>query len=190
MLSKDKKERCPAFGSRVVSAVNKSLLVWGFICLGLLTACGYKVSGRGELPGGVQTIDIQVLENRSSETGVEITITNALTNELNRRRQGSVAQRDKADARLSGTIESLTWDTVSRTGINTASERKVYAKLSLTLTDKSGNVLWKRIGLRGEQAYVVVAGDKAATDRNRRIAIDELSEKMAEYVYRSLTDNF
>lgn len=167
------------------------LLIWGFICLGMLWACGYQFAGRGDLPGGIQTVAVEVLENRSSETGMEISITNALINELNRRRQGSVVDAGKADAVLSGTIDSIVWDTASRRGINTASERRVSATLSLTLTDVAGSVLWKKSGLSAAQAYDVAQdGDKTITEGNRRQAIRVLSEQMAEYVYRRLIDNF
>ncbi len=166
---------------------------WGLIALiaaGVLTGCGYQLAGRGELPGDTQTIAIRMLENKSSESGIETLITNALINELNRRRRGSVVDVGRADAVLAGTIESLTWDTVAHRGVNTASERRVYAIISLTLTDRSGNVLWKRSGLNGEQAYAVVEGNKSATEFNRRQAIAVLAEQVAENVYRRLTDNF
>jgi outer membrane lipopolysaccharide assembly protein LptE/RlpB len=157
---------------------------------GVLAACGYQLAGKGDLPGGIQTIAIKMLDNRSSETGIETTFTNALINELNRRRRGTVVDSQKADAVLGGAIESLTWDTVARRGTITASERRVYASLSLTLTDGAGKVLWKRAGLKAEQAYAVVDGNKSSTERNRLMAINILSEQMAEYVYRRLTDNF
>lgn len=160
------------------------------LCTGALAGCGYQLAGKGDLPGGIQTIAVEMLDNRSSETGIETAFTNALINELNRRRRGTVVDSQKADAVLAGAIESLTWDTVARRGANTASERRVYALLSLTLTDGAGNVLWKRAGLKAEQAYAVVDGDKSSTESNRRMAINILSEQMAEYVYRRLTDNF
>lgn len=152
--------------------------------------CGYRLAGRGELPGKISTISVRMLENRSSETGVETLVTNALISELNRRRTGSVTDPERADAVLSGTIQSLTWDTVAHRGVNTASERRVYITFALTLTDRSGEVLWKRSSLSGAQAYAVLEGNKSATDNNRRQAIGILAEKMAESIYRSLTDNF
>jgi outer membrane lipopolysaccharide assembly protein LptE/RlpB len=165
-------------------------MVLSLWCAGALTACGYQLVGKGDLPGGIQTIAVKVLKNRSSETGIETTFTNALINELNRRRRGTVVDSQRADAVLGGAIESLTWNTVARRGTNTASERRVYASLSLTLTDGAGNILWKRTGLKAEQAYAVVDGNKSSTESNRRRAIGMLSEQMAEYVYRRLTDNF
>ncbi len=167
-------------------------MVWllPVLCLILPTACGYQLAGRGTLPGGVERIAIKVLTNRSSETGVEISITSALVSELNRRRQGTVVDPAEAEATMTGTIESLTWDTVSRKGINTALERRVYGTLSLTLTDPSGKVLWKRSGLKAEQAYAVVDDNKPATESNRRQAIGVLAQRLAENVYRRLTDDF
>jgi outer membrane lipopolysaccharide assembly protein LptE/RlpB len=173
-----------------VSVCAGRWLLFALTAAGLLTGCGYRLAGRGELPGNTQTIAVRILENRSSETGVETLITNALINELNRRRRGSVVSMDRADAVLAGTIESITWDTVAHRGINVASERRVYATISLTLIDRSGNVLWKRPGLSGEQAYTVVNDNKSATEFNRRKAISILAEQVAENVYRRLTDNF
>lgn len=164
--------------------------VFALLCIGAMSACGYGLAGRGQLPGGIQTIAVRLLDNRSSVTGIETTFTNALINEINQRRQGSVVDPPKADAILAGSIESLTWDTVTRKGTNIASERRVYASLSLTLTDGQGHVLWERSGLRAEQAYAVVEGNKTSTENNRRQAIGILSEQMAESVYRRLTDHF
>ena len=169
----------------VAVSILSTLLILGF-----LAGCGYRLAGRGELPAKISTVSVRMLENRSSETGVETLITNALISELNRRRSGSVVGPQRADAVLAGTIQSLTWDTVSHRGVNTASERRVYVTLALTLTDRSGGVLWERSALSGAQAYMVVEGNKTATDNNRRQAIGVLAEKMAESVYRSLTDNF
>lgn len=147
------------------------------------------MAGRGDLPADTQTVAVRMLENRSSETGLETLVTNALINELNRRRQGSVVDEGRADAVLTGTIDALTWDTVAHRGVNVASERRVYMTISLTLTDRSGNVLWKRSGLRGEQAFDSVE-DKIATEFNRRQAITVMAQQVAENVYRGLTDNF
>jgi outer membrane lipopolysaccharide assembly protein LptE/RlpB len=165
------------------------LLIFGGI-ISMSAGCGYRFAGRGDLPGGIQTLSVRILENRTSESGVETIFTNSLINELNRRRRGSVVDDARADGVLQGSIESLAWETVARVGTHTAAERRVYASLALKLTDRQGNVLWKRSGLRAEQAYPVVEGNKSATESNRRQAITTLSEQMAEHVYRRLTDRF
>ncbi len=166
------------------------VVIWIGLLVTIFQGCGYRMAGRGTLPGGIQTLSVRILENRSSETGAETWVTNALIGELSRRRQGSVVDAAHAEATLSGAIDSLTWDTVTRRGLNTAAERRVVATVSLTLIDTRGEIIWKRTGLRAEQAYVVVEGNKSATDFNRRNAIKELSDRIAENVYRRLTEQF
>ena len=160
------------------------------ICLLLLSGCGYQLSGQGSLPGGVERITIEVLENRSTERGIETTITNALIDEFNRRRPGGVVDIAVAQAVLAGTIDTIAWNTISHRGVNVAAERRVTVSLSLVLTDTTEKVLWKRSGLNAEQAYTVVDGNKPATESNRREAIVLVAQRVSETVYRSLVDNF
>ena len=75
-------------------------------------------------------------------------------------------------------------------GVNIAAERRVVVIISLVLTDMEGKVLWKRSRLTAEQAYAVVDGDKAATESNRRQAIDLAAERVAETAYQRMVDNF
>ena len=160
------------------------------LALCLAVACGYHMAGSGKLPGGIQKIAVNVLDNRSGETGVETTMTNAVVIELNRRRKGIVVDMAQAEGILSGTIESLSSDTVSHKGSHTSLERRVYVTVSLKLTDPKGKVLWKANQLQAEQAYPVVEGDKPATENNRRQAIAALAQRLAENIYRRLTDEF
>ena len=176
-------------GQRGVSGTANTVLLTMLAAVWLV-GCGYQLAGRGDLPGHIETLAVRMLVNHSSETGVETLMTNALITELNRRRTGSVRGVEQADAVLSGTIDTIRWDTVAHRGVNTASERRVYATISLTLTDHSGQVLWQRSGLTAEQAYSVVGDNKTATDYNRRQAIGVLAQRMAENIYRRLTDNF
>jgi hypothetical protein len=142
------------------------------------------------LPGNVERIAVNVLQNRSTVSDIETTITSALVSEFNRRRRGVIVKEDKAQATLAGTIDSITWDTVARRGVTTAAERRVYVTISLELSDVDGNVLWKRARLAAEQAYTVDEGDKTATENNRRQAIDLAAQRVAESAYLSMIDNF
>ncbi|MCJ8502550.1 LPS assembly lipoprotein LptE [Desulfatitalea alkaliphila] len=157
--------------------------------LTLLTACGYQLAGEGPLPGGVNTIAVTMLANRTGESGVEAVMTNALIDELTRRRQGVLVDAQRADAVLSGTITGLSADTLSRSATLTARERRLVVTASLTLKDRNGNVLWQEGQLRAETSYPV-AGTKAGTETNRRLAIGKVAQRLAEYVYERLTDTF
>jgi hypothetical protein len=157
-----------------------------------IAACGYQMAGRrnSALPGDAKTIGVKMLVNRSIETGAEAVITNALADELNRRRPGTLKSADHADAILSGRIESILRETVARVGTLTASQERVTVTLSLALKDASGNTLWERSHLTAQENYGVVRGNKPATEGNRRQAILRASKQLAENVYRGLTDNF
>jgi outer membrane lipopolysaccharide assembly protein LptE/RlpB len=165
--------------------------VWlGVLCgVMLLTGCGYQLAGSGELPGEVATIAIPMLANRTAESGLEAVMTNALIDELSRRRQNLVVSEERADAVLRGTISGLGTETLSRSATLTAVERRLVITAELTLTDRNGNVLWQDRQLRAEQAYAV-AGTKAGTETNRRLAIGQVAQRLAEYVYERLTDAF
>lgn len=164
-------------------------LALGLPLLFSLVACGYQLAGSGELPGGINTIAVSVLKNRTGQSGLETEVTNALIDELTRRRQDLVVSADRADAILSGSIDSLSTEALTRTGALTASERRLVITASLTLKDRNGEILWQRSSLRAEQAYAVTS-DRFISDRNRLLAIGEVSRRLAEYTYERLTDTF
>lgn len=168
----------------------KRLFIWAVALSIPLAGCGYQMVGGGSLPGGVETVAIPLLTNRTSETGLETVLTNALIVQMNRRRKGCVVETEKAQAVLSGTIDKLGRDTLARKGTHTALERRVYVVVSLALTRKNDEPLWKGSELRAEQAYAVLDGDPVSTDANRRKAIELLAERLAETVVRRLTDDF
>lgn len=155
--------------------------------LAFLSACGYRFAGGGSLPSGIKTVCVTMLTNRTSETGVENTFTNDLIYEFTR--NGKIASIDKADALLSGVVKSMSIKTISRSGAQTSIERRVTITLDLKLTDNDGRIIWSVKGVSGNEAYDV-ASDKLSTEQNRRSAISTLSERLAEKVYNSLTEDF
>ena len=153
--------------------------------------CGYQFSGSGSYPADVTRIYITILENRSSETGVETTFTNDLIFEFTRNRKESVApDRASADGILSGTIASLSVENISRSSVSTAVERRVTGILNLRLESPDGRMLWVSGDIVERQAYSVVSGDKLATDQNKADAIAAVSQKLAESAFKRLTDDF
>ncbi len=165
---------------------------WGlYLAAGLLlfTACGYRMAGSGNLPAGLEHFAVHVLENRTSETGLELVFTNALVNEFNRRRPGTIVNSQEAPAFLDGTIVSLGWNTIARSGPVTALERQVYAIMSVAFTDRQGHVIWQSGPIRGMQAYRVTRDDSDA-DGNKRQAINQLAERLAEDILLRMTTNF
>jgi hypothetical protein len=155
----------------------------------MLVGCGYRLAGSGQLPGKVKTIAVQVFENRTAESGLETTVTNAVIDELTRRRQDLVVESGRAEALLSGTVTRLTASTVSRSGTLTAQERKVVITAAFVLKGSDGTVLWQRGAIHADQAYAVEES-KSATEMNKRLAIGLAAQRLAEYLFESLTDAF
>ncbi len=170
--------------------ILKTKNIWiVFLCLLCLffSACGYRFTGGGSLPAGVKSVYIAMLENRTSETGMESIFTNDLIYEFTK--NSEVASKDRADAYLSGIIKSMSIETISRRGTHTSLERRVKIVLDLKLTDTDGKVIWVAKDISENEEYDVMS-DKLATEQNRRDAISALSKRLAEKVYNRLTEDF
>ena len=154
------------------------------------SACGYRFSGKENLPAGVKRVFVTVFENRTMETGVEILFTDDIIQEFIRNRKDSLANsRTGADAILSGTVESIRIRTISSEGTHTPLKRRVWATISLKLTGSDGRIVWKKNGISESEPYDVMPL-KQETEQNRRDALSVLSKKIAERVYFRLTDDF
>jgi hypothetical protein len=131
-----------------------------------------------------------VLENKSSESGIENTVTRNLINEFTLRQKRSlVGKVDQADSILSGTVSRIRFHTISAKGKDSARERRVTVSVSLNLADREGNVLWAAKNLSDNETYNVVE-DKNETERNKRVAIERASKKVAERALNRMTDDF
>jgi len=164
------------------------------ICLGivsflLLHACGYRLYGGGDLPGGIKTIYVEVLENNTSESSIETIFTNDIISEFIRFRKVTLTSRETAQGILTGTIRSMRLNTLSRKSANSVSERLVTITVDLVLKDQEGRLLWLGKGITEYEAYDVLS-DKQSTEQNRRIAIEDLSNRLSEVIYHRLTSGF
>lgn len=156
----------------------------------VLAGCGYHPKGMGlTAPPGVRTIAVTVLENRTAESGIETRFTSDLAYEFTRSKIVQVVGRDTADAVLSGIIVSLKEDTISHTASYESDERRVTMTMNLALKGTDGRVIWSRRHLSDREAFKV-ASDKLATERNRRAAIEVISERLAEKVHNAIFQGF
>ena len=164
--------------------------IWAvFFILLLFSACGYRFAGSGNLPGGAQTIAIEIFENRTPETGLENILTNDLIYEFTRRGRSVQKKSKDADAILTGVIESERITTISRQAEQRPLARRVEITVSLKLTGSDGGVKWFASNVSAFEDYDV-ATDTQVTNINKRQAIENLSKRLAERVYNRLTDNF
>ncbi len=129
------------------------------------------------MPAGIQTVAIEVLENRTSETGLENTITNDLIFEFTRKGRSVQRNSKEADAILTGVIVSERITTISRQAQQSPLARRVEITVSLKLTGSDGGVKWSASGVSESEEYDV-ASDKAVTEINKRQAIGTLSKNL------------
>jgi outer membrane lipopolysaccharide assembly protein LptE/RlpB len=160
------------------------------LALAAFAACGYQFKGMGlSAPQGVQSIAIPVLENRTSESGIETVFTSDLAYEFTRSKVLSVVDKNRADAVLNGTIRSAGEETISHTARYHSAERRVTITLNLTLMCRDGRVLWSDTSLSDREAFEV-SGDKLTTEKNRRTAIKIISERLAEKIHNRILQDF
>jgi len=171
--------------------LNKSSVSISIILIGVLfSACGYRFAEEKGFPGDTRRLFVQVLENKTQETGVENIVTAALLSELTLRKTDEIASDiDDADVVLSGAVNLVTITTISVSKPDVADERRVTVTVDLKLTRKDGHIVWSARGLSDFEAYLVDA-DNQLTDANRRDAIRVLSKRIAENTVNRFSDDF
>ena len=161
------------------------------IILGAIAGCGYHFEGMGLMaPEGVRTIAIAVLENRTSESGIETLFTSDLAYEFTRSKVLRLVEKDAADAVLGGIIASMTVDTISYTKEYESDERRVTMTLNLALKHRDGQVIWSDKALSDREAYKAAPSDPLESERNRREAIKAISARLAEKIHNRILQGF
>jgi outer membrane lipopolysaccharide assembly protein LptE/RlpB len=156
----------------------------------LCAACGYRFGGQSGFPGDSDLVFVKVLVNQTQETGVENIVTAALLSELTLRKTDGLASGiEGADVVLSGVVEEVAIRTISTRNKDTAGERRVTVSVALELKKRNGGVVWKAKKLTEDEGYIVAA-DEELTDRNRRVAIRVLSQRIAEKAVNRMSDDF
>ena len=159
-----------------------------FSCL----SCGYHFSQGGEnIDTDIRKVFIGPFSNTTGEANVENYIRNGL---FSRFRKGArftpVADKNSADAVLSGEILSITTSHVSYNSLKIAKEDRVSMRLKVVFTrTDNGEVIWINKSLSGREAYTVEV-DTDKTANNKKGAIKKLSVDIADKAYRSILSGF
>jgi hypothetical protein len=176
-----------AFGEFIGRMIRMVVVV---ACLVPFTSCGYRFADSQGLPQGIERLFIQLLDNKTTEPGIDIVITNELKNEFIRKYRGVLVDREAAEAILSGAVVGIRTETVARRGALTALERSVSMTIDLKLNTSGNERIWFAKGITGSDTYTVVSGDKETTEWNKRKIIQDLAERIAEISFYRLTDDF
>ena len=164
-----------------------SLLVFCLAAAG----CGYHFAGTGgQAPGEIQSIAIDVLENRTAEIGLETTFTNAIINEFVRWKKIPVKPRKEAEAVLAGSIARINTREVSHFSKEKTATTRVTITLALTLKRiETDEVLWKTKNLSYFDDYVET-GNALNTAILRRDSLRKIAEFLAEKIHRDMFEGF
>jgi hypothetical protein len=153
--------------------------------------CGYHFAGTGgQAPGDIQSIAVEVLQNRTAESGIETTFTNALLNEFIRWKRLPVKPISKADAVLGGSIAAIRIQEFSHLSSTQTLQSRVTITLALTLKRvETDEVLWQNKNLSYYQEYVET-GNALDTDTLRREAINTIAVFLAQKVHQAIFEQF
>lgn len=166
----------------ICKKIKISLLL---MLLVIMSACGYRFVGAGKFPEGVEKICVIMFENRTTETGLERTVTNAVIYEFSRNGISVLNERLGADAVLEGTITALREVIIAQ-----SLERRITFRVDLKLISDADKVIWSRKDVTGSETYIGEGQHDALTRENRNTALDALSKRIAELAYQSMTVDF
>lgn len=156
----------------------------------LCSACGYRFSEQGGFPGDTERLFVNVLENKTQETGVENIVTAALLAELTWRKTHRLAGGlADADVVLSGVVKHVNIRTISVSEPTVADQRRVTVTVALTLRKTDGSTVWSGGDISDFEVYLVNVNPEI-TDANRLNAIRKLSKRIAERVVNRFSDDF
>jgi len=164
--------------------------VW--ILMGLcviVSGCGYRFVGGGSFPGGIQTVFVEIFENKTAEVGVENTFTNDLIYEITRTGAVKLAGKDKAQGIFTGAITQISNETISRRDQKEAAERRLTVYVDLQIKAADGRVVWSGNRIAANETYPVDPL-KQQTEKNKSEAFEALSKRLAEVINNRLTSDF
>ncbi len=171
--------------------MKKALLLILAVLLAGTSACGYTFRGKqNNLPPDVRTIAIPVFANRTGETRIEAIFTDAVLFQFTRSQMLRVVDEGSADAVLRGVIKRVDIEDVAYTTSETSRQRRVTVTVDARLTrTRDGKVLWENPDLVQRATYNV-AGGPQATEVNKRAAITQLADTMAQTLHDGVFENF
>ena len=168
---------------------NKHVILLLIGLLPVLWNCSYRFSGTGSLPSDITRIYVSVIENKTSDSGIEKYITDDLINEFILRRKDVLSRQEDAEGILSGSIEYIRDTPIAHSSQSKSTQRRVVLGIVLKLVDQKGKKMWAVNGINANEAYNVTE-DKTLTEQNKKAAIQVLSKRLAEKIYNRLTDDF
>jgi outer membrane lipopolysaccharide assembly protein LptE/RlpB len=160
--------------------------------LASLAGCGYALVGRASnVPENVRQVYLKPLENKTTRSQVEQSLTRAIADELvTRHRFAVVSSPTGADAEISGSVVGFnaTPVTFDPTGRATEYEILITAQVAFKRLDNN-QVLWSSDRYTFRENYPVEATGTAYFDREN-LAIDKAAKQFAQTMVGDLLEGF
>lgn len=157
----------------------RSLASAVLVLLPLLGGCVYGFAGGG-LPDNIRTVAVIPFDNQTPSPDVQIELTDALQDGLEKWLNLRPAPEARADAVVRGTIRR--YETEIPIGLSAdprqppSGRRKLQITVDISLVDQTtGRTLWERTGLVADGQY----GENAEVE-GRRLAIDQIVTALVE----------
>ncbi len=167
-------------------------LILGFMITGLLAlvaSCGYQFEGGGYINEDVTRVAVEVFENKSSETRAGMSFTNELIREIQEKTDTIVVDSSKATRKITGTVNAITFSTLTRSSIETVVERQVKSLIDVQLIGADGEIIWSVKNFSSTDSYSVAEGT-VNDENNKRDAVDKIALRSAERIVSKLLSNF
>ena len=153
------------------------------------TGCGYRLAGGGFINNDVARLSVAIFDNKSIESRAGISFTNELIREITAKTDTIVVGADSATHNISGTVQSITFSTLSRSSSEDVTERQVHATVDVVLTGAGGMTLWSVKNFSATESYKV-SNSAVDDEANKREAVDLIAERVAERLVSQMTNDF
>lgn len=158
-------------------------------CLMIGQGCGYRLAGGGFIHNDVTRVSVAIFENKSTESRAGVSFTNELIREITAKTDTVVVDAGNATRKISGTIQSITFSTLSRSSSEEITERQVNAKVDVVLIGAGGKILWSVKNFSASESYTV-SSSTVDDEANKREAVDLIAERVAERLVSQMTNDF
>ncbi|MFP4475339.1 MAG: LPS assembly lipoprotein LptE [Desulfatibacillaceae bacterium] len=137
--------------------------------------CGYRFAAMGpDMP-----VYVRMLENRTTESGIENLVTDGLQKEFARSGQFSEARRPEGAAVLSGEVTGVRESSAAKRVGGESTERNIRVTVRLALKGRDGVRIAGPLEFTERETYVVEAA-REATLAHRERAVERLSRRIAQ----------
>jgi len=177
-----------------------ALTTW--LCLPILSGCGYHFVAEGEPVGiNIRSLAIPLMESTSSDLGFESGFTKTIRDEFISHADVPLVSRDKAEMVLIGKIYEIrtrpltydiTEDTVQgeTTYYEVTDSRRLFIRLEVKLLERAtGRIIWEEKGME-EKARYDVTEDPLTNRYNQQKALDEIAGRLADRIYLKTMERF